>query len=462
MRSLAVKISVAFLVVSLVGTSLMLVFVRQVTEREFSRFVQGEELNDFVTLVTLYYEDTGGWQGVGRYVNEQYARQARRGNNGGRGSNNPPPPFANRFLLVDGEQIVRVPAGGYLPEMPLPPDGPTNGKNIQIGTEIVGVVYEVDGPPPRNDDEEQYILRTNLALRNATVGATVTALVLGLLLARGLMRPLRELTTATRALTRGEWQSVPVRSQDELGELTTAFNQMSEELARANQLRRQMTADIAHDLRTPLTVLSGYVESLRDGVLQPTPARFEVMYDEVRHLTHLVEDLRTLSLVDAGELSLNRQSTRPQAILERTVQAFEHPAGQQDVGLSMTAPDDLPLVSVDGERMVQVLGNLVSNALRFTPAGGQIALSARQEKQHILFTVQDSGAGIPPEKLPHIFERFFRGDSSRAQQSDESGLGLAIARSLVEAHQGTISAQSELGQGTAFLIRLPIFEPFSD
>jgi signal transduction histidine kinase len=220
-----------------------------------------------------------------------------------------------------------------------------------------------------------------------------------------------------------------------------------------------MTADIAYDLRTPLTVISGYLESLRDGVLKPTHERFDAMYKEAQHLQRLVEDLRTLSLADAGELSLQLEATPPRSLLERLAATFQHQAEQRQVTLQVEVEPELPAVNVDPERMAQVLGNLISNALRYTPEGGQITLSAQRQASAVALQVQDNGAGITPEALPHIFERFYRGDTARHDcgQSDdgESGLGLAIARSIVELHGGTITADSAPGKGTKIAIVLP-------
>jgi signal transduction histidine kinase len=217
-----------------------------------------------------------------------------------------------------------------------------------------------------------------------------------------------------------------------------------------------MTADIAHDLRTPLTVLSGYIESLRDGVLEPTRARFDTMYTEAQHLQRLVEDLRTLSLADAGELPLNQQPTAPKDLLKRLKATYLHAAGQAGVALEVQADPNLPELDIDPDRMAQVLGNLVSNALRYTPEGGRIVLAAHSRDGAVTLLVQDTGQGISPEALPRVFERFYRGDPARQQKEGESGLGLAIARSIVEAHGGTIAAHSELGRGTVFVIELPV------
>ena len=366
----------------------------------------------------------------------------------------PPPP---RFLLVNERHDVVIPAAGYRIGQRVPDSKLEGGIPIEIGGRTVGIVVAIAVRPDPDPGEEQYFQRTNQALLLAAVGATGIALLPGILLARTLTHPLRELTAATRAMASGNLgQQVTVRSEDELGELAASFNQMSGDLARAREARRQMTADIAHELRTPLTVISGYLESLRDGVLKPDAAQFDVMYDEAQHLQRLVEDLRTLSLADAGELTLNLRPVAPQALLERSAVAYRHQAQQQNVALHVEAAPALPEVNVDPERMAQVLDNLVSNALRYTPDGGQITLSAKHQAGFVLLTVQDTGAGIAPDTLPRIFERFYRGDEARQAQEGESGLGLAIAKSLVELHGGHISVESALGEGTTFTIAMQI------
>ena len=233
--------------------------------------------------------------------------------------------------------------------------------------------------PALNDREAQYLVSINRALALAALGAMVIAVLLGAVLARTLTQPVRDLTHAIDAMSRGELrQEVPVRSADELGTLTLVFNRMSADLARSNELRREMTADIAHDLRTPLTVITGYIEALRDGVLKPTPARFETMHNEAQQLKRLVEDLRTLSLVDAGELPMQRQRVAPRALLDRLAAAYVPQAAARQITLAVSAASEAPDILVDPERMAQVLGNLVTNALRHTPAGGRIDLSRRR------------------------------------------------------------------------------------
>ncbi|MCI0649245.1 MAG: ATP-binding protein, partial [Chloroflexi bacterium] len=246
----------------------------------------------------------------------------------------------------------------------------------------------------------------------------------------------------------------PVRSDDELGELATSFNQMSADLAQARDLRRQMTADIAHDLRTPLSIILGHAEALRDGVLPATAESFEVIHDEARRLNRLVDDLRTLSLSEAGELPLTRRPTPPAELLERAVAAHAPQARQKEIALQVEAAAGLPAVDVDPDRMAQVLDNLVGNALRYTPAGGRISLGARPDPAGVVLMVEDSGPGVPAGELPFIFERFYRGDKSRQRAAGGSGLGLAIARAIVEAHGGRIAAESAPGEGLAVAIEL--------
>ncbi|MBC8076717.1 MAG: HAMP domain-containing histidine kinase, partial [Chloroflexales bacterium] len=254
-------------------------------------------------------------------------------------------------------------------------------------------------------------------------------------------------------------QQVQVRSGDEIGQLATAFNQMSADLGRASQLRTQMTADLAHDLRTPLTVLRGYTEGLHDARLQGTPALYKIMHGEVEHLQRLVEELRVLSLADAGELPLNRRAVDPAALLERAGLAYMMQAEQQGLALRVEADAGLPSIAVDTDRMAQVLNNLVSNALRYTTEG-EIVLAATADAAGVQLRVRDTGSGIAPADLPSVFDRFYRADAARQRTGGGgSGLGLAIAKAIVEAHNGTIVVASSAGKGTTFTIALPTAQP---
>jgi signal transduction histidine kinase len=434
-RSLTYKLTVAFLSVSLLGVALPIVIMLAITSAEFNRFLINRGGSDFLAACTAYYQRSSSWDGVGQALTDQGLMPPQSSRPGERP---PPQPFV--LTGVDGRVIIagdRFHMGEVVPAPFL-----AGGTAITFNGQVVGTFLVSGSNPFMNPMDEQYLARTNQSLLISGVGTVALALLLGILLARSITRPVRELTAAAKSLAGGRLgKQVPVRSQDELGDLARTFNQMSTDLENANQLRRHMTADIAHDLRTPLTVMTGYLESLRDGVLKPTPQRFEVLYNEAKHLQRLVEDLRTLSLADSGELAINRQAVAPGDLMERLQQAFAHRAEQMGIGLECRVEPDLPDVQADPERMEQVLGNLVSNALRSRKPGG------------IELSVTDDGAGIEPEVLPHIFERFYRGDESRSQQDEESGLGLAIARSIVELHGGKIDASSAgPGQGAVFTI----------
>ncbi len=470
-RSLQQKLVLAFMLISIVGALLALVFSRWLVMREFSQMVIDRSQNQFVEYVTEYYQAHGTWTGVALYLRESRQFFFQQKQVFSRGQDQDLPDFL--FTLVDQEGVVVVPGGPYRRSDTVPKREIDRGVPVIVDGQVVGVVIATGNPPALEPREERYLTRANRVLYLSAIVAATAALILGVFLTRSLVDPLRELTVAIRKMAHGQLgQQVSVRSQDEIGELAASFNQMSTDLARLNQQRRQMTADIAHDLRTPLTVLSGYVEALQEGVLQPTPERLDTMNAEIQSLIRLVEDLRTLSLADAGELVLNIQSVNPQSLLERAAAAFSQRAEEKSITLQIAVPPQLPLIAVDPERMHQVLGNLIANALRHTPAEGLIslrcavtpALTPESKKlaanQFLQIAVADTGQGIPAEALPHLFDRFYRVDAAR-QGNGESGLGLAIAKSIVEAHGGSISASSALGQGATFTISLPLADTAS-
>lgn len=291
----------------------------------------------------------------------------------------------------------------------------------------------------------------------ALIGAVI-ALLLGIFLSRTLARPLRELTQATHAVSEGDLsQQVPVRSNDELGELAKAFNRMSAELSRSVNARKQMTADIAHELRTPLSLILGHAEAVHDGVLPPTQENFEIIREEATRLEHLVDDLRTLSLADAGELTINLQTIEPHSLLQEVASLYQYQTRKKNILLDLDVAVASPLstIEVDPGRMTQVLTNILDNAIRHTPEGGRIVLSAKQEKDKIELAIQDGGPGLQTGDINRIFERFYRTDPSRQREDGGSGLGLAIAKSIVQAHGGQISAENEAGQGLRIVITLP-------
>jgi signal transduction histidine kinase len=443
-RSLTFKWIITLLVTSLVGVVLVGFFAYRTTATEYDRLRVEQSQTAFVDTATTYYETNQTWDGL-----EAEFRQE--GEPHSYDDYMPPQLFA----LADAEGCIAVGHGPFHVGDPATAQELEDGTPIIVNGERVGTALLAQPPPELDPRERQYLQGTNRALLIGAIGAGATALLIGILLSRNFLRPLTELTQAITAMKHGDLsQQVLVRTQDELGELARTFNQMSAEIHRANQLRKQMTADIAHDLRTPLMVISGYLEAMRDGTLPPTQERFEAMNQEALLLKRLVEDLRTLSLADAGELKLVYQAVQPRELLEQVKQSFEPIADEQHIALRVEAGDELPSLNVDRERMVQVLANLVSNAMRYTPSEGSITLRAQKQQDHVQIIVTDTGAGIPADKLQNIFERFYRVDTSRHENQGESGLGLAIAKSIVEAHQGTIAAESRVNVGTSMIITL--------
>jgi two-component system sensor histidine kinase BaeS len=448
MRSLTLKLTLAFLLVGVVGVLLFGFVLGQRTRTEFDQFISTRDHILFIEELSDFYDTHGEWSDVGTYIMSSpqlgfYSRDA---------------------ILTDARGIVIIGKGSHRNGTSLPKELMVVSSPIKSKGDIVGYVHF--GKPGGGPQGSGRPSRVDAALFERLTSATfmagglaaLIALLIGGLLARTLTKSLRELTVATKAMAGGHLgQQVEVRSNDEVGELALAFNQMSSDLAKSTQARKQMTADLAHDIRTPLSILRGYTQGLKEGQIDSSTKVFDIMHGEVEHLQHLVEDLRTLSLADTSELSLNKRAVDPKALLERAALAHMMQAENQGVTLRVEANDDLPSISVDTDRIAQVLNNLVSNALRHTTQGEVVLLAAHKEKQSEI-KVRDTGIGIASEDLPFVFDRFYRADKARQRANDDdasSGLGLAIAKAIVEAHGGTLSVESKVGEGATFTILIP-------
>ncbi|MFD4636813.1 ATP-binding protein [Lentzea sp. NPDC058436] len=291
------------------------------------------------------------------------------------------------------------------------------------------------------------------------VGAAAAVLLVALGVAAfagaRITRPLRALTAAATHLSGGgDVPPVPVRGQDEIAGLTRAFNTMAANRAQLEQARKAMVSDVAHELRTPLSNIRGWLEAAEDGVSDLDPALITLLLKEALVLQHVVDDLQDLAVADAGSLRLTLERVNVAAALEQVQAAHSSRAAQAGVRLS-TVADPALVVQADALRLRQVLDNLVANALRYVPAGGSVVVEGSAEDGAVVITVADTGSGIAQDDLPHVFDRFWRADKSRSRSTGGSGLGLAIVRKLVEAHGGTVGVTSTTGLGTTFRVRLP-------
>jgi len=452
--SLMWKLITSIIFVAVITTGLMAVLIRATSQESLSRLIIDQQRSNLSDSLEEFYSQNGSWEGVDMAWGDLQMRR-----------NTMPPPLneGRRKSLfgmanADGMVIVSIdpafPAGSLLPEKNL-----AEGEPVLLDGQGVGVILTANLPPGFNPEEYMFLERSNRALLFALGGALIVALALGFLLSRTLIRPLKALTEAANLIAEGNLeQQVTVKSNDEIGQLAAAFNTMSREVARVNAQRRQMTADIAHDLRTPLTTIAGYIESMQEGVLIPTPERLAMIYSEIEVLQNLVDDLRMLSRADAGELSLNRQDLSPGYLLERAATSFQQKADKQQISIMKELEPDLPAIFVDEDRMMQVLGNLLSNSLRYTSPGGEIRLKAARAGECVELVVEDNGSGIAPEELPFLFDRLHRIDKARSDKNGETGLGLAIVKALVNAMGGSVSAASTPGEGSAFTISFPFVD----
>ena len=285
----------------------------------------------------------------------------------------------------------------------------------------------------------------------------VLAWLLTLALSNHILKPIRELTRIANRMEQGDLsQRVRIRTKDEMGVLAHAFNTMADSLARSEQLRRNLVSDVAHELHTPLTNVRGYLEGLKDGVIDPTCEMIASLYEESLLLSRLVVDLQELSLAEAGQLHLVRRPLALEEVIVKAVSSLQFQAANKQLALRVEMSPCLPRVEADAERVGQVLRNLVSNAITHTPPGGEIGIRARSINGEVLVSVDDTGEGIEEQHLRYIFERFYRADASRSRATGGTGLGLAIVKQVVEAHGGQLEAESAPGRGSSFTFSLPV------
>jgi two-component system sensor histidine kinase BaeS len=445
---MARRLLLSYLGLIVVTVALLALIVRLATVQTFSRYLSDQSAahSDMLPVMLAgHYASHGTWEGVQPDIDEASALIG-----------------AQVTLADDQGHIVATTRRDLIGQMA----GNDLGQSIPVlgsGGATVGTAY-VGRSLAQQRADEAFLANVTRALVVAGLVVALLAAGLGVLLARSIGHPMAEMGRAAERIAQGDYAvRVPLRGRDEVTALAQAFNQMAEGMSNVEQLRQELVANVSHDLRTPLTVIRGYLEGLHSGQIadrRSAEMAFAAMQGKVSRLLRLVDDLRQVDDLDAETPSLERHPTDVADLARDALARVEPLAAAQGVALVKGAPSDLPMVSVDPNRLGQALFNLLDNAVRYTPPGGTITLTAGCDGRppHVWLAVQDTGEGIPPEHLPHVFERLYRTDPARSQAAGGAGLGLAIVRAIVKAHGGRVNAESDgvPGQGSIFTIRIPI------
>ncbi len=467
MSRLWVRLTLALALVILVAVG-TIAFLASLTAGQALRvYLSYSDMLPHQTLVEFladYYELRGSWQGIAVLL--ERAAEAPSPMMGMRRSRPGPADIPLQLVLADEDGRVVYDGLGGRPGRRLTREEQAVAQEIEVDGEVVGQLVvtvpirsTVLGPL-----EESFLTRLRRWLMIGALLAGGLGVLLGLVLSRSLTAPLQRLASAARAVAARDFsRRLEVEGSAEVAEVAEAFNEMTIALEQSEQRRQDMVADVAHELRTPLSVVQGNLRAILDDVYPLDKAEISRLYDETRLLSRLVDDLRELALADAGQLGLELQPTNAGAVIHTTAEHLTLAAEAEEIDLSVQVPGDLPPVQADPDRLAQVLRNLVVNGLRHTPEGGSVTVTAGQAGSFVEIAVADTGEGIRAEDLPHVFDRFWRADRARARSSGRenqwaggTGLGLSVAQSLVEAHGGRIWVESVFGQGSTFRFTLPL------
>jgi signal transduction histidine kinase len=455
-HSLRWKLAIALLLVVAISVGLTAYLTHHRTTSEFSNFIsesRASSLEQTEQTLKDYYTENGSWAGVQSLLQSL-------------------PVFVNdRLILADSSGTIIGDTNAQWLGETVQSVRLTKPTSIVVSGQEVGKLYllssgmvivqfippggALSGQPP-SSPEQRYLSHVNTSLIIAGVVGAAVAILLGLFLTRQFTKPIRALKRGAARIAGGDLAyRVEVKSKDEFGELATSFNSMAATLDSSEQSRRRLFADIAHELRTPLSVIGGTVDAMLDGVYEPNPDNLTSIKEETEVLTRLVAELRDLTLAESGHLKLEVEPTNLAELVQRRVSQAEVIAQGKNISLKTDITERLPEIEADGRRIEQVVANLLDNALNHTPQGGTVTIAVSPGKDGILVSVSDTGEGIPPEHLPYIFERFYRVDDARSRKTGGAGLGLAIAKQMVELHGGRIWVESEAGKGSKFSFTLP-------
>ncbi|MDF2908844.1 MAG: integral rane sensor signal transduction histidine kinase [Herbinix sp.] len=325
----------------------------------------------------------------------------------------------------------------------------------QAGTQIGSVSISYFGPFFLNENEFHFLHSLNIILISVGAISLVVSLLVGHLLAKRISQPILKTVEITKEISDGKYEVRLEEQSDtvELQLLIASINHLAESLETLEKLRKQLTEDVAHELRTPITILQSYLEAMTDGIWDASPDRLQSCYDEVVRIGKLVGDLENLAKLEKDNLKLDKQPMELRAVIEQVVSTFEAESMNKKLSIQIKGPNTLLLA--DHSRMKQVIVNLLSNAIKYSKEGCSITFEMFEHNDTCGFSVHDNGIGIPKDELPYIFERFYRADKSRNRTTGGSGIGLTIVKSIIQAHGGEVSVESELGKGSTFTVSLP-------
>jgi signal transduction histidine kinase len=457
----------AFSLITLLALGAVYTFAYWDVQRRFERFatvVADQRAQEIRNILAVYYHHNGSWEGIEQLAMSRLEGRDRNAPPLGGLSRRPPRPeeadrrFAEPFILADHVGKILISDDLSLVGKQIADADLERGLAIFVGAERVGTLLRGVFKPRFSPLEKQFLDSVQLSTLLAGSLALVFSVGLGFLLVRRMARPLSELEVAAGQIAQGRLESrVSVTSDDELGKLGQSFNQMADSLERSEALRRQMVMDVAHELRTPLMVQQSHLELLLDKVAETTPEQLQIIYEQNLLLGRLVKDLQVLAVAEAGELRIERTPVSVAALLNGIAEHVRPAMSEKKISLQIEAPENLPTLCIDRQRIEQILLNLLDNALRHAPSESKIQLCAELKEKEIQISVIDQGPGISADDLPYVFERFYRADKSRSRQSGGFGLGLAIAKHLVEAHGGKIWAENQASeQGAVFKLTLPV------
>lgn len=458
MNKLWVRLTGAFLIVALVAVGAVALVVNQTTSSSFRRYV-GQQANanmsaDLIGRLEAHYASTGSWNGAQAIVAEP---RGGRGPGQGRGAGSAGGGEGPHFLLAGPDYTVVAARDAEHIGRTLDEAERAQAQAVVVEGATVGYLLRAGvGAQALDTTQQQFLDDVSRALVLTAGGAIILALLLGLGLAWALIHPLRHLRQAAAAIAQGKLGTqAPVMGTTEVREVAAAFNRMSTALAESEAVRRRMTSDIAHELRSPVSVMRGQLEAMLDGVFPLDSEHVALVHNQTLHLGRLIEDLRTLTRAESGSLPLQLARIEPNAFLARVVGDFAPLAQAESIGLETEIDPALPALSADADRLRQIFANLLANALAHTPAGGSIMVRATASDGWVRFAVVDSGPGLTPAQAAHVFERFYRTDDDRQRDRGGSGLGLAITQELVRLHGGRVWVASEPGAGSTFSFEIP-------